>query len=114
MFAGPASPGLRLVTGEPLTSANAPAPDAPPVANTVVAAVAEEIAALGEHHRPGLEAVALTLAAILDNPRATSSQPPAAGRLMQVMEQLHASTPKRRGKLSVVRAMTAERSGPSG
>jgi hypothetical protein len=49
------------------------------------------------------------MARILDNPKAISSQPPAAGRLMQLMDLLHASSPMKRGKLSVVRSMTSEK-----
>ena len=76
--------------------------------NGVVAAVRLEINGL-ESPRPGLVAAAMSMAAILDNPRATSSKPPAAGRLMQVLDELHSSSPKRRGKLAVVRGMTNEK-----
>lgn len=83
MFAAPASPGLRLVTGDALTSGNAPVTHPSPLANMVQAAVSEEIKALGEHHRPGMEATALALARIMDNPKATSSQPAAAKVLVR-------------------------------
>ena len=48
------------------------------VSGAVEAAVAAEIAEMGSGVRPGLAAVALAMARILDNPKAVSSQPPAA------------------------------------
>jgi hypothetical protein len=46
------------------------------------------------------------MARILDNPRAASSQPPAAKVLQSVLDKLRASAPGRRGNLRLVRAMT--------
>jgi hypothetical protein len=56
--------------------------------------------------RPSLAAIALAMARILDNPRAKSSQPPAAKVLAAVMDTLHESTPDRRGNLALVKSMT--------
>jgi hypothetical protein len=72
---------------------------------SVVAGVLEAVGNL-ESPRPDLVAIAIALAAILDNPKATSSKPPAAGRLMQVMEKLRTSSSTRRGKLALVKDMT--------
>jgi hypothetical protein len=43
---------------------------------------------------------------MLDNPKAVSSHPPAAGRLVQALDKLRASSPGRRGNLRLVREMT--------
>lgn len=75
--------------------------------SSVVAAVLEEIGTLG-CSRPGLVAVALTLAAVLDNPKATTSMPQAAGRLMQVLDRLRTSATARRGTLALVKDMTKQ------
>ena len=71
----------------------------------VEAAVRVEISEL---HNPdlGLAAVAVALAKILDNPKAISSQPPAARQLIKALDRLHATSSRRRGNLSVVRSMT--------
>jgi hypothetical protein len=76
-----------------------------------VAAVREEIEALGGVGRPGLAAAALALAAIFDNPKATSSQPPAAGALVNILNQLRKSAAGAKPKLAAVRQMT-KRQGP--
>ena len=50
------------------------------------------------------------MARILDNPRAKSTQPPAAKVLASVLDTLHkGSAQQRRGNLAVVRSMTKER-----
>jgi hypothetical protein len=96
---------VSIPTGDASTSGNvAPAP-ATHAEDSCVAAVLEEISAL-ERPRSGLVAVAVAMAAVLDNPRATSSKPPAAGRLVQVLEKLRSSSPSSRGKLALVRQMT--------
>jgi len=76
-----------------------------PLANAE-AAVRSEIEALGPNVRPGLAAVCIAMARRLDNPKAISSQLPAAGRLMQALDKLQASSLGRRGSLRLVRAMT--------
>lgn len=52
------------------------------------------------------EAAALALAAVLDNPRATSSKPAAAGALVNIMNQLRKSAQGAKPKLAAVRQMT--------
>jgi hypothetical protein len=56
--------------------------------------------------RPGLVAVALAMAAILDNPLAITSQPAAARQLAAVLDVLHKHQ-VRRGRLAAVRTKTA-------
>jgi hypothetical protein len=74
---------------------------------SVVAGVLEEISTL-ESPRPDLVAVALCMAELLDNPRATSSKPSAVPRLLAVMEKLHATSARQRNNpLAVVRSMTS-------
>ena len=74
----------------------------------VEAAVAEEIGALGDHNRPGLEAAAMALARLMDNPRAVSTQPAAAKVLGALLEKLRSASARgRRGNLAVVRAMAS-------
>lgn len=78
----------------------------------MVEAVSLEIDSLGVSVRPGLAAAALAMAAILDNPRAVSSQPPAARVLTALLDKLRsASAHGRRGGLSVVRDMTGKAGG---
>ena len=55
--------------------------------------------------RPGLAQTALTLARILDNPRAVSSQPAAARQLVAILSMLSRRS-HRRAKLGVVKSMT--------
>lgn len=75
----------------------------------MVAGVLEEISGL-ESQRPDLVAIAFALAALMDDPKATTSKPPAAGRLVQVLEKLHATAARRRNNpLAVVRSMTSEK-----
>ena len=71
-------PKLSIVSGGAATSANAPDPNGTPAADTVEAGVLLEIECLEDHPRPGLEAAALALARVLDNPKAVSTQPAAA------------------------------------
>lgn len=75
-------------------------------ANSVEAAVRAEIEALGSTARPGLVATAVVMARVLENPRAVSSQPPAARVLIAVLDKLRASSSTRRGNLALVRDMT--------
>jgi len=56
--------------------------------------------------RAGLAAAALSLAAVLDNPRATSSKPAAAGALVNILNQLRKSASGSKAKLAAVRQMT--------
>jgi hypothetical protein len=64
--------------------------------------------------RPALAAIALAMARILDNPRAKSTQPPAAKVLVNVMDTLHkGAAQERRGGLAAVRTMTENSKGRS-
>jgi hypothetical protein len=85
------------------------APTSVDVDRSVVAGVLEAVGNL-ESPRPDLVAIAIALAALMDNPKATSSKPPAAGRLMQVMEMLRKSSEgARRGRLASVRALSSKK-----
>jgi hypothetical protein len=56
--------------------------------------------------RPGLVAIALAMARILDSSRVASAQPAAAKVLVSVMDTLHkGSAQGRRGNLALVRTM---------
>ena len=61
----------------------------------------------GRRH-PGLAAVALALARVLDNPKAVSTQPAAARVLITTLDRLHSSLTQPRGRLAAVRALTGE------
>jgi len=78
-----------------------------------VAGVSAEIEALGSHPRPGLEAVAMAVAEVLDNPKAVSTQPAAAKVLASLLDKLRsASAQGHRGSLAVVRAMSSRNPAP--
>jgi hypothetical protein len=72
----------------------------------VESAVESELAGLAGQTRPGLVAVALELARVLDHPRAVSQKPAAAKVLVGVLDTLHKGSDQRRGRLAVVRTMT--------
>lgn len=72
----------------------------------VEAAVALEIEGLGAD-RGGLKQTVLALARIMDNPKATSTQPAAAAKLADMLETLRKSTDGRKSKLGSVRSMTS-------
>lgn len=83
------------------------APTSGNAGTSVVAGVLEEISGL-ESPRPDLVAVALCMAELLDNPKATSSKPSAVPRLLAVMEKLHSTAARQRNTpLAVVRSMTS-------
>lgn len=71
----------------------------------VESAVSLEIEQLVAHPRPGLEAAALALARVLDNPKATSTKPAAAAKLAHLLDTLRKSSVSR-PKLASVRRMT--------
>ena len=83
--------------------------NSPPVSShdgSVVAAVRAELdGAPAAVERPGLAAVALALAAILDSPQHVAVQPAAARQLAAILSTLWKRT-RRRGKLAVVKSMT--------
>lgn len=117
----PSAPTLTVVgkrRGRPpkkaLTSANADAPPAntpiryeTPPPGDVEAGIMAEIERLGVADvHPGLVGMAVSLAKVLDNPRAISAKPAAAAKLMDIRNELR-KMPKAEGKLASVRAMTS-------
>jgi hypothetical protein len=62
--------------------------------------------------RPGLAAVALCLARLVDNPRAVNQHPAAARVLASLLDKLaSASAQRRRGGLALVKSMTTTPAG---
>ena len=61
---------------------------------------------LGDHGRPGLAAGAVSMARILDNPLAVSTQPAACRQLMAVLDVLHTAAVPRHGRLAVIQEMS--------
>jgi hypothetical protein len=102
----------RRRRGLPVDPPDHPAPAAlsaasPPRDGPAVVAVQAELdAGALAAERPGLAAVALALAAILDNPKHIPTQPAAARQLVAILDQLSKRT-HRGGRLAVVRAMSA-------
>ncbi len=73
----------------------------------VESGVQAEIGGLATQARPGLAAMALSLAQLMDDPKARNQQPAAAKVLAGMLDALRsASAQGRRGNLAVVRAMT--------
>jgi hypothetical protein len=100
---------VSIPTDNPSTSGNA---DLAPA--NVEAAVLGEVQALGSTVRPGLVAAAIAMARILDNPKAVSSQPPAARILTTLLEKLRSSSARaHHGRLAVVRTMSASDETPT-
>jgi hypothetical protein len=57
--------------------------------------------------RPGLAAIALCMARLLDNPRAVNQAPAAAKVLASLLDKLHSASARgRRGRLALVRTMS--------
>jgi hypothetical protein len=83
-----------------------PQPDSPDDGSVVAAVRAELDAAPAAVERPGLTAVALALAEILDDPRHIATQPAAARQLAAILGTL-SKRAQRPGKLAVVKSMTA-------
>ena len=74
---------------------------------SVAGAVRQELDGLaGVEQRPGMVAVTLAMAKILDDDLAIPQHPAAAARLMELLAVLRKSGSKRRGKLAAVREMT--------
>ncbi len=93
--------------GEP-TTPNITVSLSPVTPGPVGAGVQPEIGGLAAAARPGLAAMALSLAQIMDDPKARNQQPAAAKVLSALFDKLHrAGAQGRRGNLTVVRAMTA-------
>jgi hypothetical protein len=83
----PAPPKLSVVDSPPVSSYD----------GSVVAAARVELdAAAGAAERPGLTAVALALAAILDDSKHVPTQPAAARQLAAILETLSKRSPRRR------------------
>ena len=92
----PDSSTLNVVESQPIESHGC----------SVVAGVRAELdAAPAAVERPGLTAVALALAAILDDPQHVAVRPAAARQLVAILDTLSKRT-QRRGKLAVVKSMT--------
>jgi hypothetical protein len=101
---------LRAVP-EPQASTPRSAEQTLPAPGVVTAAVVAQLADLpAAEARPGIAAIAVRLAELLDNAEATPQHPAAAGRLVELLCQLAKAEPSRRGRLSLVRSMT---SGPA-
>jgi hypothetical protein len=93
---------LSLITGDGVGT-----PTSEYSAGRVESAVQMEIEALGASARPGLAEAAVALARIMDNPKAVSTQPAAAGKLSDILEQLRKNSAGKKSKLASVRAMTS-------
>lgn len=101
----------RRITGEaPIPHNSSDSPGVPfGTPGPVELAVAEEIDGLASEARPGLAQAALTVARILDNPRAINQQPAATKVLVSLLEKLRSASARgRRGNLALVRTMTEE------
>jgi hypothetical protein len=82
-------------------------PEQPVGPGPVERAVTSEVSGLAlAAARPALVETAVSLAKILDNPRAISQQPAAAGKLVDLLDTLHKGAAPRRGGLALVRSMT--------
>jgi hypothetical protein len=82
--------------------ASADRPDPGPVEAGVIEAIGGELAQL----RPDLYAVAVSLAQLMDDPRAKSQRAACAGKLREILRDLRVSVAKPGGKLAAVQAMT--------
>ena len=93
-----------------LQPVSAPPAEASPPAEFISGPVTEAVAAqladtAAAQERPGLYAIAIRLAQLLDNPDAVPQYASAAHRLTEVLTTLSKSS-TRRGKLRAVRGMT--------
>ena len=92
----PDPPKLNVVESQPIS----------PYDGSMVAALRDELgAAPAAAERPGLTAVALAWAAILDDIQHAAVQPAAARQLVAILGTLSKRT-QRRGKLAVVKSIT--------
>jgi hypothetical protein len=101
----PHSAGFRVTTKKS-TRDGRPVADATP--GRVEAGVLAEIELLGKHGRPGLAEGAISMARILDNPLAVSTQPAAA------MDALRKGRPVSRGRLRAVQQLSRRGSPDAG
>lgn len=104
------STGAQDCAADPMESAQNCAP------GRVVAGVQLELDGLGGVAlvRPGLCAVALQLAGLLDNQLAYPQWPAAAGRLAAILGELHKRSAPRKGRLVAVRSKSQMTDDPEG
>lgn len=104
---GPIGPSGKVVS-LPTSSANT-APAAP---GPVEAAVQAEIEHLQQTiDRPGLAAMALSLAQLMDDPTQKGKRPDASAKLDGLLDKLRKGADSKRSKLASVRAMTSVKTG---
>ena len=99
------SPGLDTDRTRLVSMPMDNAPTSADAGSSVEAAVLAEVEAL-DSTRPALVAAAIAMARVLDNPKAVSSQPPAAGQLVSILNQLRKSAAGGKPKLASVRQMS--------
>lgn len=107
----------RKAAGEPVAGsgnvvsfASRPANTAPAVPGRVEAAVEAEIEHLQQTvDRPGLAAMALTLAQLMDDPTQKGKWPDASAKLDGLLDKLRKGADSKKSKLASVRAMTSGR-----
>ena len=100
-------PDAALEMSTNVDTGQAEEPTAP--TGVVVEAVQTQIDRMGAaESRPGLAAIAVRLAELLDNPLALPQHPAAAGRLIELLGKL-AQDQRRGGRLAAVREMTNDR-----
>lgn len=92
---------LKTAAQEPVDQ-----PDAPPEPGINETGVIAELDGVpAATNRPGLYAVAITLARLLDNPLAVAQHPSAAEKLNKILDQLRKGAEKK-GRLTAVRQMS--------
>ena len=96
----------RKQFGDLASVAEFPAGESVSAGESVESAVRSEIEALSAP-RPGLVATAIALARVLDDPRATSTKPAAAGKLADMLETLRKAGDPKKSRLASVRSMTS-------
>lgn len=96
----------RKQYGDLASVAEFPASDPVSPVDSVEAAVRAEVEGLSSP-RQGLVAAAIALAKVLDDPRATSTKPAAAGKLADMLESLRKSGDQKKSKLTAIRSMTS-------
>lgn len=89
-----------------------PANTAPAAPGRVEAAVQAEIEHLQQTiDRPGLAAMALTLAKLMDDPAQKGKWPDASAKLEGLLDKLRKGADSKKSKLASVRAMTSVKTG---
>ncbi len=99
----------RLLSGDQNRS---PEPDGSGAVNDytpgpVEVGVQAEIGSLATETRPGLAAVALSLAQLMDDPKARNQQAAAATVLASLLDKLRSASADGRGQLALVKSMTS-------